>query len=264
MLPASGGEKLPVAKLMPSLVRRAAHYVLDRVLHPRMDAARAYDSWSATYDKEPENLLLYLDEQLMKSLLSSVPLEGKVVVDVGCGTGRHWPRLLEGRPSRLVGYDASQGMLARLRQNLPQAEAHVVSDHRLSNLPAGSVDVLISTLTLGYLADLDAAVGEWSRALRGGGELILTDLHPDVAATGTRGFRAQGRAIQIRHHLHTLASLRASATAHHLMPVRFEERIVDDSMRAFYEARGATGLFLRLEGSPMIYGMQLRKAQHGV
>ena len=255
--------KASATPLMTSIVRRAARYLLDRVLHPRMNASRAYDLWSSTYDEQDDNVLLFLDEQLLTTFLRFVPLKDKVIVDVGCGTGRHWPRLLARQPTRVIGFDASLGMLARLQQKFPKAEAHAVHDHRLRELSDKSADVVISTLTLGYLRDADAALREWSRVLKPGGQIILTDFHPVAASMGTRCFRLQDKAVHIRHYAHPLASLRASAARHDLRVVRFEEKLVDDSVRDFYESQGAGPLFVRLKGSPLMYGMQLAKGSPG-
>src|SRR4051812_25648116 len=85
----------------------------------RRDAASAYDLWAATYDAEGDNLLVLLDEGLFEGLLRRVEVRGKRVVDVGCGTGRHWAKIAAGGPAELVGYDVSPGMLARLRRKHP-------------------------------------------------------------------------------------------------------------------------------------------------
>lgn len=59
-----------------------------------MDAVRAYDRWAATYDDQPGNLMIYLDDEVFTAMMESVAVENQVVADIGCGTGRHWPKLL--------------------------------------------------------------------------------------------------------------------------------------------------------------------------
>lgn len=144
-------------------------------------------------------------------------------------------------------------------EKFPAGEAHVVTDSRLGNLAGESVDVLLSTLTLGYLRDPDAALTEWARVIKPGGDLLLTDLHPRIAEAGSRCFRLREKTVHIRHFRHNLDSIRASAAKYRLTPLRFEEKVVDESVRGFYERQGAGGLYLRLKGTPMIYGMQFRK-----
>src|SRR6185503_12739579 len=52
--------------------------------------ASAYDLWAAGYDEQPGNLMLALDEEIFAEFIKEIPIAGKVVVDIGCGTGRHW------------------------------------------------------------------------------------------------------------------------------------------------------------------------------
>src|SRR5579885_1822430 len=96
------------------LLNRLGRYLSpfrNRVLEP----ATAYDHWSAGYDNQPGNLMLALDEQVCSELLTGIEIRDKVVADVGCGTGRHWARLLADNPARLAGYDVSSGMLGMLK-----------------------------------------------------------------------------------------------------------------------------------------------------
>src|SRR4051794_1813306 len=106
-----------------------------------MTPAEAFDLWSPTYDEQTTNPLVLLDDELSDRLLAAVSLENRVIVDVGCGSGRHWPKLLDRHPARLIGYDASAGMLARLRAKYPHAELHRVTDYRLQEMPDESCDL---------------------------------------------------------------------------------------------------------------------------
>jgi ubiquinone/menaquinone biosynthesis C-methylase UbiE len=224
-----------------------------------MDPARAYDIWSATYDSQAENPLLAADDQLVGDMLGSVTIQGRVVVDVGCGTGRLWDRLLALEPARLIGYDVSEGMLARLRDKYPGATAEKLDGYRLPHAADGGCDVLISTLTLGYLADVEAALTEWSRVLKPGGDMVVTDLHPEMAAMGERSFRHGGRTMSIRHHVRSVASLEACAAHHDLEPIRRQERVVDESVEPIYRRAGCLDLFERTKGCPLLYGIHFRK-----
>ena len=54
---------------------------------------KAYDIWSHSYDAQPGNLVLDLDEMIFSTLLEDIDLEHKLVADIGCGTGRHWQKI---------------------------------------------------------------------------------------------------------------------------------------------------------------------------
>lgn len=226
-----------------------------------MAPSEAFDLWSATYDDQATNPLLLLDDDLTDRFLANVPLEDMVIVDVGCGSGRRWPKLLARRPRRLIGFDASAGMLARLKAKYPDADLHHVTDHHLPNTLSESCDFIISTLTFGYITDAEGAFREWARVLKPAGEVVLTDLHPDAATRNSRSFRQGDRTIAIRHQSRSLTSIAAAAAHSGLKVMRSETGVVGESVRPAYEAANALGLYLEQEGSALMFGMHLAKSQ---
>src|SRR5262245_23416274 len=70
-----------------------------------IEASLAYDLWSATYDEQTNNPVIYLDDILFSEMISTIGFENKIIVDIGCGTGRHWKKLLDRKPLELIGYD---------------------------------------------------------------------------------------------------------------------------------------------------------------
>jgi ubiquinone/menaquinone biosynthesis C-methylase UbiE len=239
--------------------------VLRRVLGSRrrggrlLDAAQAYDLWSAVYDDQLDNPLVAMDDQLFTSLMQPVQWSGRVVLDVGCGTGRHWPKLFGEGPARVVGYDVSRGMLARLRTKYPDADVHQASGSELRETTGESCDVVISTLTLGYLPDCGAALADWRRVLKPDGDILITDLHPALAERGARTFTVGSRNVAIRHHVHAVHEIVSAAAGLGLAALRVEEQPVNESVRGIFEARGAADLYAELEGRPFIYGLHLKK-----
>src|ERR1700691_798458 len=128
------------------------------VRRPESEPAEAYDIWSLSYDNQPDNLMLALDQALCQELMAAIPLTDKIIVDVGCGTGRHWPALFNRSPARLAGFDVSIGMLDRLRMKYPGAETHLLSGAALAGLADNSCDLVLSTLTVAHLPDLTTAL----------------------------------------------------------------------------------------------------------
>src|SRR5215471_3530879 len=99
-----------------------------------LDPVRAYDLWSLNYDSQPDNLMLSLDEQIVSEFLKEIEIKEKVIVDVGCGTGRHWPKLFQRQPKQLIGFDTWKGMLQKLTEKFPAAETHLIVDNKLFEL----------------------------------------------------------------------------------------------------------------------------------
>ncbi len=229
-----------------------------RLRERKIPPAQAYDLWSASYDSQTDNVVMFLEQQVFEELVQDVALRDRVVLDVGCGTGRHWARLLADQPAQLIGYDASAGMLAKLRERYPNAVAHRTEDHKLRDTRDHSCDVVVSSLTLGYLPNAAATIAEWRRVLKPRGEIIVTDFHPAAAAKADRSFRHGAETITIRHHVHPLDVVRSAAVRSGLEPVRLREAVVDDSVRRFYEAHGSLAVFEATRGDPLVYGLRLK------
>jgi SAM-dependent methyltransferase len=228
----------------------------------RLAPRDAYRLWSESYDAQPDNVILALERELFGELLSGVSLTDKAVVDIGCGTGRHWRELFAGHPRMLHGVDSSPEMLERLRTRYPDAELHLRVGPRLDWFRNGTVDVLVSTLMLGHERDVEGELREWGRLLPHGGEIIVTDFHPDAFRAGmTRTFVHRGVTFEVEHHLHTPSTLRSLFQALHLEVVSFRERTLDSTVRAYFERKSSMKAFRKGFGTPLVLGFHLRRTE---
>ena len=227
---------------------------------PETEPAEAYDIWAESYDNQPNNLMLALDQALCQELFAQLPLSDSTIVDIGCGTGRHWPDLYSRSPARLSGYDVSEGMLNQLKKKYPHAETYLMSGVALTGLADDSCDLVLSTLTVAHLPDLTSALAEWTRVLKPGGHMLITDYHPAALAVGgQRTFREGDRLIAVRSQIYPIAQLLAAAHRLGLAEVTFIEKKIDESMRPWYEQQNALPVFRRFLGVPIIYGLHLKK-----
>src|ERR1700730_3183828 len=115
----------------------------------------AYDLWSAEYDDQPDNLMLALDAEIFYDLFQMVPSPDQVIADIGCGTGRHWKTILRNQPRSLTGFDASDGMLQMLKKKFPAAITFKSNENILPQVQTASVDLVISTLTIAHIENID-------------------------------------------------------------------------------------------------------------
>ncbi len=220
---------------------------------------QAYNLWAASYDAQPDNLMLAMDEEVFSELLSASPVNGRIVVDVGCGTGRHWPKLLAGTPQQISGYDVSEEMLRVLRNKLPGQRATLLYGNLLQEKNA-SVDIVVSTLALAHMPDPAAALAEWVRVLKPRGDIIITDYHPGALEKGAnRTFHSGNQLVAVKSYVHSIDRIYTLARQLNLDIVRFMEKKIDASVRHWYEQRGATGVYEKFKGTPIIYGIHLRK-----
>src|SRR5580704_14894321 len=96
--------------------------------------ATAYDIWSSTYDEQQGNLVLAVDEEIVAEFIESADFGSKIIADIGCGTGRHWQKIMDKNPQRLIGFDVSPGILTIIRKKYPSAETCLLSGNELIGL----------------------------------------------------------------------------------------------------------------------------------
>jgi ubiquinone/menaquinone biosynthesis C-methylase UbiE len=244
-----------------ALGRRLRRVLPFRLPPRRLGPRDAYRLWSETYDSEADNVVLVLEQEVFSRLLTDAPVADKVVVDIGCGTGRHWRQILSGRPRLLHGVDSSPEMLARFRTSFPDATLHLRSGSRIGEFGDGTVDLVVSTLMLGHVREVDRELREWIRLLRPGGEIIVTDFHPEAFRSGMRRtFTHRGATFEVEHHVHTVHVLEALFRSLNVEMVHLEERTIDHTVRADFERQNYREAYRKGLGTPLVLGLRLRKA----
>ena len=224
------------------------------------EPAKAYNLWSEQYDQQPDNLMLYLDGLIVKQLLESELIKNKVTLDYGCGTGRHWNNLYKFGPEKLIGVDISKGMLDVLKQKFPEAYVYQINNNTLSDIADHSIDTIISTLTIAHIQDLQEIFRTWDRLLKPGGDLVITDFHPDLLKNGgQRVFTKSGKIIKIRNYVHSLQSIEHLANNYQFTINRKIEKYIDETVKPFYEKQNALHVYEKYVGYPVIYGIHLKK-----
>jgi ubiquinone/menaquinone biosynthesis C-methylase UbiE len=220
----------------------------------------AYDLWANSYDSQPDNLMLALDEEVFSTLLNEINLKDKVVADIGCGTGRHWKKILSKYPKKLVGFDVSKRMLSMLQQKFPQSETYRLVNNELNELKNDSCDIIISTLTIAHIREVEKAMQEWNRVLKPGGSVLITDYHPEALAKGgKRTFKYNDKTVAIKNYVHPIEKITAIARQLYLERVRLIEKRIDEPMKPWYEKQNALAIFESWKDIPIIYGILLKK-----
>jgi ubiquinone/menaquinone biosynthesis C-methylase UbiE len=223
-------------------------------------SAEAYDLWAEKYDAQPGNLMLDMDEEVFAHLLANMDTAGKSIVDIGCGTGRHWPKLLKDKPAAITGFDVSAGMLKRLEQKFPNAQTYQITDNLFTDIKSDSYDVLISTLTVAHIEDIEEALTAWMRIVKQNCDVIITDFHPNsLAFGGKRTFQHDGTSISIQNFVHYVYDIENAFLKNGFTVVNKLERKIDESVKHYYEAKNALHVYEKFKDSRIIYGIHLRR-----
>ncbi|HYP58344.1 MAG TPA: class I SAM-dependent methyltransferase [Beijerinckia sp.] len=143
---------------------------------------------NARYFDTPEWTSQYLrychrDEAFKARWTAAVgSLDGKVVVDIGCGPGNVFATL-GGKPKALIGVDVSAGALEIARK--AGYEPLVADAHDLP-LASGIADIVIVNATIHHCDDMAGVLREAARLVAPGG-ILVTDHDPQLGAWNFKG-----------------------------------------------------------------------------
>jgi malonyl-CoA O-methyltransferase len=160
-----------------------------------------YDAWAPLYDGDG-NPLIAIEGPALREWFG--PLEGRRVLDLGCGTGRHTMALVTAGAS-VSALDGSSEMLARARYKLRGYPVDWAR-HRLPDpLPfaESTFDLAVLGLIAEHIEDLGGVLKDVARVTRPGGRCLLSALHPDRTAGGQRA-RFIDPETGIRRHIMTV------------------------------------------------------------
>ena len=166
----------------------------------------AYDQWAEEYDDADPTTLL--DEPFLLSMLK--PFDGCRVLgsrlrhrSIPTSSGPAW--------NRVVGLDLSRAMLARARRSMAPAPSVSWIQASVARLPFSkeAFDRVISGLVLDHVDDLHFFFLQVVAALRPGGRLIMSAIHPDMQRlTGSVvRFTSAGREYQTHGTVHEVRSM---------------------------------------------------------
>jgi SAM-dependent methyltransferase len=141
----------------------------------------AYSATGAAWQTGPGRVYDRLAEVLVD--LSPVPLRGRLVLDVGAGTGAA-SRAIQRAGGRPIACDVAVGMLAVARRRRPPA---VAADGRRLPVASGSCGALVAAFSFNHVPDPQRALAEAARVVARGGAVLASsyaadDDHPAKAA----------------------------------------------------------------------------------
>jgi SAM-dependent methyltransferase len=124
------------------------------------------------------------------ALLGLLPAPGRLTVDLGSGEGR-LSRELRDLGHRVVGIEQSPTLADAARIAAPDIEVHT-ADAAALPLDDAAADLVVASMVLLNLDDLDGAVREVARVLEPGGRFAFSTVHPLNSFKALGGHDAAG------------------------------------------------------------------------
>lgn len=134
---------------------------------------KAFDKAADSYDHHAQ-----FQRKVGSLLMDMLPrnLSGKVIVDLGCGTG-YFSEQLAARGAEVICVDLSSQMLEKARQRCgEQNVSYVCMDAESLSLSDCSVDYVFSSLALQWCHELEKPFHQIRRVLKPDGQALFTTL----------------------------------------------------------------------------------------
>ncbi len=232
-----------------------------------LEPLQAYQLWANTYDKTEGNALLFAESSAVRPLLEALSLQGKVVLDAGCGTGRYLEILRQFQPHMLVGIDFASNMIERASKKNNHVFSTYLQVARLDQLPFRSetFDFVVCTLALDNVLNLESTVEELARVLRRNGSMVISSFHPyGQLLSWTRSFRVKNslrrrRWFAVKYYQHLHSEYFRAFQISQLELEKMIEPVIDETLKSFYTQAGRVDLYERFKGYPLLLIFQVRK-----
>jgi SAM-dependent methyltransferase len=148
-------------------------------IHNDTISIKSYDEMAKYYadfvDTKPWNA--YYERPAILSLLSNI--KNKKVLDLGCAGGWYTKHLLD-NGADVTAIDVNKNMVEitkkRIQNKCPVIQADI--NNKLDFIHDGSIDIVLASLVLHYIKNIDKVYFEINRILRTSGEIIFSIHHP--------------------------------------------------------------------------------------
>ena len=142
------------------------------------DTVKRFDDAAADWEEKPQRVALA--RKVAEAIQRAIPLAGTMqVLEYGCGTGLV-SRAISPHVSKILAIDTSPRMLEVLRNKAGEEKigniktlAHDLTQHPL---PDKDFDLVMSSMTLHHIPDIEALLPRFLATLKPGGYLAVADL----------------------------------------------------------------------------------------
>ncbi|GAB3305068.1 class I SAM-dependent methyltransferase [Hymenobacter humi] len=196
-----------------------------------MNVQDAYNTWAASYDTVT-NKTRDLEAIAFRQVLATVPFSQ--VLEIGCGTGKN-TEWLAAKAAQVTAVDFSAEMLERAKAKSSPANVRFQQadiTQKWNFVAAASADLIICSLILEHIQNLDFVFGQASTALKSGGFFYIGELHPYKQYQGSKArFDNGDGTVELNCYVHHVSDFTEAARQNGFDCVALQEWF-DDNDRA--------------------------------
>ncbi|OAN17966.1 SAM-dependent methyltransferase [Photobacterium jeanii] len=173
-------------------------------------------------------------------------LEGKDVLDLGCGSGVYVDFFIAKGANKITCVDYSSAMVDIVKQKYAQRVEAYVQDaaQGLPNVNSNSIDLIVSPLMLHYIEDLTPLFTDIARVLKPEGQFVFSTHHPfgdfECSQTGNYFERELlhdewntiGEPVKVSFYRRSLTELTQGLMEHGLVISQISEGQVGEDVKA--------------------------------
>lgn len=187
----------------------------------------AYNSWAQQYDSN-ENKTRDLEARSLRETLA--PLSFERCLEIGCGTGKNTVWLME-KAASVTAVDLSEEMLEKARAKITAAHVQFVQADITQpwSFAVTQFDLVGFSLVLEHIELLNPVLQKAAAALKPGGYLYISELHPFKQYNGSKArFETATGAQVVTCFNHHVSDFTDAATANGLELLTLKEYFDDD------------------------------------
>jgi ubiquinone/menaquinone biosynthesis C-methylase UbiE len=191
------------------------------------DVQQAYNSWAQQYDRN-ENKTRDLEARSLRETLA--PFAFEHCLEIGCGTGKNTVWLME-KAATVTAADLSEEMLAKAKEKITSPNVTFVQADITEqwNFATNQYDLIGFSLVLEHIELLEPVIAKAAAALKPGGYLYISELHPFKQYNGSKARFDTAEGTQVvtcfNHHI---ADFTDAAKANGLALLSLSEYFDDD------------------------------------
>lgn len=190
-----------------------------------MDTREAYNKWAHSYDSVA-NKTRDLEKNAAIRTLNDADFSR--TIEIGCGTGKNTVWIAE-KAKEVLAVDFSEEMMRNAQEKVTSSKVQFKTADITQKWNFGSATLIICSLVLEHIEDVDFVFGQVSETLEPGGCFYLCELHPYKQLQASRArFEHEGELIQLQYFVHHISEYYAVAIKNGLQCIRLEEWFDDN------------------------------------